>query len=470
MLPTLTYPTLRIFLDGMLLMMALYAFATYIWHRKRIYAYYGLYIGGMIANLYFNDEAHHLIDQHATDRAIALASWLEVTIQAIAFVFYIQFARTLLNMRQRDPVSLRLSTYMLVVLAIGQLTDTLLLWLEPVNRLGGWAYILSDLNRYAMAALTFMIVPRILRQRNMVTSIFIIGTSFFVGGSILAVTMNLFGWGDRLPDQPFSFPLIPMQLGIVIESLLFTVAISVVNRQIEREKIRYQAQLIEQLQENEQKQARLNGLRDEIARDLHDEMGSQLSSISILSQTTMRYVEDERAQQRLVTIGQTTRQVMDSMREIVWSLNSSSDTIQHLSLRIGETAYGLFNDTTIRLHADLAKTDTWHGLTGKKRRELHLIAKECLTNVLRHANAQNVWLTLHVKPDNVLLSIRDDGTGFDPATDISGLGLRSIQQRTRTLGAKLHIDTEPGGGTSIRIDCPIQQGQVEQESVVPQFA
>lgn len=467
MFPLPNYPTLRLFLDGMLLMMSLYALATYGWHRKRIYAYYGLYISGMIANLHFNDQAHILLDQHAPDRAVALATWLEFSIQSVAFVFYIRFATTLLDMRQFDPVSLRLSNYMMGVLVMGQLVDTLYFWLEPLHQFDHWRGVLTDLNRYAMAALTFMIVPRILRLRNTVSSIFIVGTTFFVGGSVLAVTMNLVGWGDRLPEQPFSFPLIPMQLGIVIETLLFTMAISLLNRQTELKKIQYQSQLIEQLQENERKQARLNSLRDEIARDLHDEMGSQLSSISIMSQTTARLVADEHARHRLAIIGETARQVMASMREIVWSLNSTSDSLQQVGLRISETAHCLFGDGAVQLHADLTDTNTAFILTEKQRRELHLIAKECLTNIVRHANAQNVWLILRTQPNGLILTIRDDGIGFNPDRDTSGLGLRSIRQRAEALRATLQIDAEPGDGTSIRIDCPtlIRSGQVTAVSL-----
>ncbi|AQG78880.1 sensor histidine kinase [Spirosoma montaniterrae] len=451
MLLHITYPTLRLFLDGMLLMMTLYAFATFIWHHKLLYAWYGLYLLGMIANLYFNDKAHQLQDQHAPESAVALAQWLEVSIQTVAFIFYIHFARTLLNLRRRDPFSFRLTNYMLFVLATGQLIDSGGLWLGSSAVVTEWRSLLTDLNRYVMAGLTFMIVPRMLRLRDVVSSFFIAGTAFFVGGSILAVTLNLFGFAARIPEQPFSYPLTVMQLGIIIESLLFTIAISFLNRQTEREKIQYQAQLIEQLRENEAKQARLNNLRDEIARDLHDEMGSQLSSISILSQTTTRYVDDERARHRLVIIGQTARQVMDSMREIVWSLNSASDSLQDVGQRIRETATILFEDSPVRLHVSLTADEQPLNLSHRHRRELFLIAKECLTNILRHANAQTVWISLKREPTGLVLRIQDNGRGFDSDRPSSGLGLSNLRLRAERLGATLHIESEPGQGTYVEV-------------------
>ena len=456
------YTTLRLFLDGMLLMMALYAFATFIWHRKRLYAYYGLYLVGMIANLYANDQVHRLTDQHAPGAEISVVAWLEFTVQTLAFVCYIRFTTTLLNLRNRDPLSLRITNWMLVVLLVGQLIDTVYVWSGPLTQFDNWRGPLTNINRYTMTALVAMLVWRILRLRDVVASFFIVGTGIFTAGSILAVTMHIMGWDDRIPAQPFSFPLVPMQLGIVVESLLFTIAISFLNRQTERQKIRYQARLIEQLKENEAKQARLNGLRDEIARDLHDEMGSQLSSISILSQTTTRYVTDERARQRLGTIGQTARQVMESMREIVWSLNSSSDSMQHIGLRIQETAHALFADSAVRLRVSLPEAGV-PGLTEKQKRDICLIAKESLTNILRHARANRVDVRLQAEPGQLRLIIADDGIGFDLTTDSTGLGLASIRQRAAQLNADLRIESGPQSGTTLTLVCPLTSEKTATE-------
>ncbi len=456
MFSTLDYSTLRLFLDGMLAMMALYALATFIWHRKQIYAYYGLYLLGMIANLHLNDLGHILLDQHAPDSELARVGLLEVTIQNIAFVFYIRFATTLLNLRESDPFSLKISHVMLGVLVISQLADTLVLLDLSGFALSVWD-VWTDMDRYVMASLSFAVVYRILQLKNTVASFFVVGTAFFVGGSIFAVTMNLAGWADRVHSQPFSFPLIPMQLGIVIESLLFTIAISFRNRQTELEKISFQAQLIHQLRENEAKQARLNSLRDEIARDLHDEMGSQLSSISIMSQVTAQLLPaNDRARQRLQSIGETARQTMDSMREIVWSLNSNSESMQNVGLRIRETAYALFDGTDTHIDLSMPGLDQPDlvqaiPLSSKQRRDLFLIAKECLTNIVRHANARHVRVTFDQNADGLRLMIADDGVGFETSGMVSGLGMSSMRQRATQLGGELSIESEPGMGTTVQV-------------------
>lgn len=139
------------------------------------------------------------------------------------------------------------------------------------------------------------------------------------------------------------------------------------------------------------------------------------------------------------------------MREIVWSLNSSSNSLQHIGLRIQETAYSLFADSTIQLYTECDQSDELTGLTQKQRRELYLIAKECLTNILRHAQATRVWIQLQTTPDGLLLCLKDDGKGFSIASKTSGIGLQSVHQRAHQLGALLTIDTADGQGTTVLI-------------------
>lgn len=456
MLLPLTYSTLRLFLDGMILMMALFSFATFIWHRKRVYAWYGLYLVGMTANFHLNDLAHQLPVQHASVSEVAMVNWLEFSAQTLAFLCHIRFTTTLLNLPKRDPYSVKLINGMMALLLSGQLMDTLYIWFDSGNTHPDPQELVRNFNRCGLTLLVLLLVWRIMRLRDVVASLFVVGTGIFTAGFMLTATLNFFDWLDRIPARPFTFPMIPLQLSIVIESLLFALAISFLNRQTERQKIRYQAGLIDQLRENERKQARLNGLRDEIARNLHDEIGSQLSSITVLSQATAYFVTDSRAQQRLSLIGQTARQVMGSMREIIWSLNPSSDSLQDVGVRIHETAHRLFGDSAIRVRVQLPEAAQLPSLTEKQKREVCLITNECLTNILRHAHATQVGIDLNVNTHGLTLTICDDGIGFDTHTEGSGLGLTSMKQRAERLNARLVIQSACGEGTTLTLLCPLE--------------
>ncbi len=422
-------------------MMILFALFSYATHRQPIYLYYALYMGAMILYIHVRSAA---------GQKQYLRGW-ETGLESVAFLCYIQFAVLLMQIRQNDAWSYRLLQTMAWVLSVSGFLSVSLHLTQFYPELIRWTHLLS---RAYLVVCTAVILPRLARIRHASLPYFIAGTGLFISFSTisLAYVVNpaLFSLS---PDNAFSYPLTYMQLGVMIEVLCYTMGISVQHRRTEQEKIQYQAHLIGQLRENERRQTKLNRLRDEIARDLHDEMGSQLSSISILSQTAIRYVADERARRQLTTIGETARQVMDSMREIVWSLNSSSDTIQHVGLRIRETACRLFSESPVQLHMDLSDDAALHELTQKQRRELHLIAKECLTNSLRHSHAQHVWLTLTANTDGLLFTIRDDGRGFTSTDETSGLGLRNMRQRAAQMGALLSVESEPGAGTTVRLQC-----------------
>lgn len=377
------------------------------------------------------------------------AFYLENMAQSLAFLFYISFAAELMNFRQNDTYSYRVVGGIRWLLLSEVFLDT---FLQIIDFDYEVRYTIYTYNRYLFGLASIVVIIRILRQRNPVYSYFVIGSFFFALGSMFALAKVFFpGFFGLEPNRPFAISLTYMQIGVIAEVLCFTLGMSLRNRQIELEKIEYQSQLIDQLQENERKQSKLNSLRDEIALDLHDEIGSQLSSISILSQTTSRYVVDAKVQDRLQTISQSARQVMDSMREIVWSLNSSSDSIQHIGLRIQETAFSLFGDSAVQLYFECDQSDELTGLSHKQRRELYLIAKECLTNIVRHAQAKHVWIHLQTTSEGLILCLKDDGKGFSTNARTSGIGLQSIHQRAHQLGASLTINTTDGQGTTVLV-------------------
>jgi signal transduction histidine kinase len=289
---------------------------------------------------------------------------------------------------------------------------------------------------------------------------FIAGSFFFVIGCLTALSVNyipiIF---TKNPDNPFSYPVTYMQFGVILEVLCFTLGMSVKNRQNEKEMILAQAQLIEQLQENEKKQSALRRIRDDISRDLHDELGADLSGISAMSHAALRQFKNQEAvtAHTIKTIGETSRKVVTRMREIIWSLNSTHDSVGNFSFRIKETAYALLEHQPIELNMQLPAEEIDLYIPNDCRRNLFLVYKEILHNVVRHSQAQNVKIDLFVSNDNINLVVKDDGVGFAGETiKNSGNGLLNLRQRTAAFGGKLSIDSYPGRGTTISVLCPIE--------------
>ncbi|GAA4470029.1 hypothetical protein GCM10023189_57990 [Nibrella saemangeumensis] len=445
----MTYDSIRTFLDGMLCMMVCYALFTYVQYRIPLYWQYALYIICMVLNFQFIDQSYRDPNYRPGQDV-----WV-VFFETAALVMYIRFVVLLMDIPKRDPKSFRLLKGMLLVLGVGLLIDILLyLWGASVP-VRSTIYIA---NRYLLCAGGLVFFARVIRLRTPVTVYFITGTAFFLIGCLAALSMNfvpqLF---LRNPANPFSYPLTVLEIGVVAEILCFIMGISLRSYQNERDKLRYHEQLVEQLQENERKQQKLLRIRDDIARDLHDDVGADLSAISVLSKAAIKQVhsQPEHVADVLMTISKTARRVIESMREIVWSLNSQNDSFDKLSYRMKEVAYALFEDTPVTLHLNLPPADRQGVFPADMRRDLFLIYKEALNNVTRHAGAQNVWVTLAYAENALRLTVQDDGVGFTPESVSSGNGLFNLRRRVAAINGTLNLESQPGKGTMLTVGCPV---------------
>ncbi|MPR36109.1 sensor histidine kinase [Salmonirosea aquatica] len=442
-----TYEGLRFFLDGMLYMMALFSLLSYLQQRKAIYWQYALYIVCITFTFYLNDLDYGRVDyQPGTNYLISV-------LESLAFAMYISFAIQLIGIRESDPRSYRILRIMLLVLVIETVFESLLFLGGASNGIKSLSYTLF---RFALAAGALVVVPRLLQLRQPVVSYFITGSLLFVAGCLLALFINYIpAIFTRSLDSPFSFPVTYMELGVVGEVLCFTLGMSLRNRENELEKIRVQQQLIEQLRENEQKQQKLLKIRDDIARDLHDELGADLASISMVSHAAVHQMNTNPAlaRQSLRQIGETARKVIRVMREIVWSLHSAHDSADHFVVRLRETAHTMFEHHPIQLHFDFGEDKAT--VPSFVRRDLYLIYKELLHNTLRHAEAKNVHIQFNATRDTIELSVQDDGCGFDITTCPPGNGLLSLRQRAKTLHGHLTIDSSATKGTLTSFTCPV---------------
>ena len=446
------YTTVRLFLDGMLSMMALYALLSYFQQRKPIYWQYALYIGCMILDLQLSDLGYSMPGYQPG------AFYPETFVESIAFILYVRFAILLLNVAGQDPLSHRLMRLMINGFAIALLLDTVL-WLTDVSISTRSSIYMTT--RLVACAVGLYLIPRIFRLRNTVVSYFIAGSLLLLIGSLAALLVNYLPANHYLQrHEGLRLPVTLLQIGVVGEVLCFTLGMSLRNRQNERDKIQYQAQLIDQLRENEQKQQKLQRLREDIARDLHDDIGADLASISLLSQAAARQLDYQPSQvpATLKTIGQTARQVVAAMREIVWSLNSAQTSLMSFCQRLQESARVLFEHQPIQVELTLPSEDPTEALPIEGRRDLFLMTKEMLHNVTRHAHATHVFVTVHVEHHTMIVTVRDDGCGFDPLTETisMGNGLRTMRQRADALGGQITIESQPGKGTTISFYCPLQ--------------
>jgi signal transduction histidine kinase len=194
--------------------------------------------------------------------------------------------------------------------------------------------------------------------------------------------------------------------------------------------------------------------RTRIAMDLHDEIGAGLGSIGILAGAATHARALDEATLIVRQIGDTAALLGGGLRSLVFSLRSGDATLAELGRHIGDNARRLFPDETPQLTLHLPAGDATR-LRPDGRRHLLLFALEAMHNIARHAHARNVVVALEHNADaQILLSIVDDGAGFDSAIATTGAGLESMRRRATAIGGAFELRSAPGHGTRVAIRVP----------------
>lgn len=196
----------------------------------------------------------------------------------------------------------------------------------------------------------------------------------------------------------------------------------------------------------------LERARNQIARDLHDEIGSTLSSILMQSRVPTPGVEQ--ARMRLQKIGDYAEPMLQAMDEIVWAVNPRFDPMPAVLARMRVFAAEACEPRGIELYFETTGPLERLRLPLQRRREFYLIFKEALNNALKYAQARHLWVRVQADSRTLRLEIRDDGVGFDPAAPPQGTGngLRNLRQRAQNLKGRLILTTAPGQGTSVVLE------------------
>jgi len=195
-------------------------------------------------------------------------------------------------------------------------------------------------------------------------------------------------------------------------------------------------------------------IRLRIARDLHDEVGSTLSSISILSQSSLRGVEQDLENARLGNIGDKARAALESISDIVWSVNPQNDSMEKVLARMSAYASEMLENVGAELRFEVGPEVEALSLPMEKRKDFYLIFKEAVHNCAKYARAKRVEVALRKEGNALVMSVKDDGVGFEPyaeAKNMGGNGLWNMRSRAAAMGGSLEVTSEPGAGTEVRL-------------------
>ena len=196
--------------------------------------------------------------------------------------------------------------------------------------------------------------------------------------------------------------------------------------------------------------------RARIAKDIHDDLGANLTQISLLGDL----VEQDLASPQLAvdharTLSRTARQLMKSLDETVWAANPRNDTLGHLLDYVGQFAVDFLRTAGVRCRVDFPLEPPARAVSAEARHHLFLGVKEALHNIVKHARATEVKLRATISAEALQLTVEDDGRGFAVKPDDAlADGLRNMQQRLAEIGGRGQTRSRPGEGTSVVIEWP----------------
>lgn len=203
---------------------------------------------------------------------------------------------------------------------------------------------------------------------------------------------------------------------------------------------------------------KLQRLRVKIASDLHDDVGSTLSSISIMSDLLQSQLDNTlRTEEMIRRIGFNAHNMLESMDDIVWSVNPANDKFQDLDLRIREYAIPLFESKNICFQIITPHDLGALSLSMDVRRNIFLIAKEAVNNLVKYSGCSKVTIEYSFSRSILTMKIEDDGKGFDPEQNENSHrnGLKNMKQRAGQIDGKLFVNSRINEGTSVVLSVKI---------------
>ncbi len=199
---------------------------------------------------------------------------------------------------------------------------------------------------------------------------------------------------------------------------------------------------------------KLQSIRNRIATDLHDEIGSTLTNISILSELSNQNLQQPaEAQKFLGRIAEEVNYSGQALDDIIWSVNMHNDSFEELVKRMRRYAGELFDAGQVQYELQFDETLSAIKLNMEMRRDIYLSFKEALNNIYKHAAASSVKIALLKKDGFIILQVTDNGKGFT-VTETHRNGLKNMQHRTAKWNGAITINTAPGSGTAITIRLP----------------
>lgn len=436
---------------GLLLMMIFFSIANYLQGSNPEFLYYSGYAFFIGLMLFLKA----LLGLHTSSSNFLMESYLDFVMQGTGIIFYMAFMKNFLEAKTKYRF-----LYYLYNGGILMLVCSLLLY--------SYAYFFTDnfslqngtenLTKLLLLVMVMVFLIYSFRQRqdrllwylfwgNLCLFVFSLMSQFSIlFSSLFANVSGILGSG-----------VFYYEMGILLELIFFLQGLSYKNRQQLIEETKEKERLIaaNKVMEYEKELAVLKAQqqeRERISADMHDELGSGMTVIRLMSEIAKNKMKDH-VPVEIEKISESANEVLNKMNAIIWSMNSSNDTLDNLIYYIRTYALEYFDNTPVQCEVNIPNEIAQLEVTGTKRRGTFLSVKEALNNVLKHSHATKVSIGISIS-QNLNIRIQDNGTGIDQhRLRPFGNGLKNMAKRMESIGGSFKIETN--NGTLVTLELPL---------------
>ncbi len=423
---------------GILFTMFLYAAISWAREKTKEYFHYGVYV--LFFMIYFFIRVYTMFQ---TSYTLLNYNYIGIHFtQVVGYIFYTFFLISFLNLKQENIILYSILKWFNIVMMTYLILD---IYLIHFSNLIYISITLFTLIRYFILTTSIIVVFFLFRKKMKLYNYIAWGLlMLFILGliSLFFSTLNI----RNAHFVNFFDMRIPLyQAGIATELILFTMALQ------HKTNIRNKDSIIEMETlkvENEKKEFESYMLvlktkdveRTRIAQEIHDDIGSGLTNIRLLSEIAKEKNKDAPLHE-ITKISNSASELIENMNEIIWSINSKNDYLANLIAYLRSYVVTYFeNMESILVRTNIAKVIPNVEITGEYRRAVFLTIKESLHNIIKHANATEVNLKIEIDKKTVLIQISDNGVGIIKTnTNPFSNGLKNMIERMESLGGKFNI-------------------------------
>ena len=435
--------------SGLMLMMILFSLASYSQGGKTEFLYYSGYAFFMGTMLFI--KAIH--SYHTTWFAFFQETFLDLVMQNMGILMYMIFMQKFLSTRQDHPFLHKLYTSGIILIIVSTAAFTYTHYFTNNFVLENQ---IENITKIVLLVLVAIFLVYSIRRWNdkLLRYLFWGNLCLFVFSmfSLVMIIGNIVP--SRLPPV-LKTSLFYYEMGLLLELIFFLLGLFHKNKRLLIEEARERERLTakDRMNEYEKEIAVYKAQqheRDRISADMHDELGSGMTAIRLMSEIARNKMK-EQTPVEIERISQSADEVLNKMNAIIWSMNSSNDTIDNLVSYIRAYALEYFENTPITCKINTPEYIEPSELTGDKRRNIFLCVKETLNNSLKHSKASEICIDFRI--DKLLtITIADNGVGIDfQKLRPFGNGLKNIAKRIESIGGTYKIENNSGTVSTFKL-------------------